>query len=41
MFAVGLSMMEAMTAEPAMECYDLANLQVRPDFFNRKYTEMI
>lgn len=39
-YAVGLTMLEAMTAEPAMECYDLANLKIKQGYFDRKYQEM-
>lgn len=34
-------MMETMTAEPAMECYDLMNLMVKPDYFNKNYNAML
>ena len=40
MFAIGLSMLEAMTAEPAMECYDLKNLRIKNGYFTHKYDEM-
>ena len=39
-FAVGLTMLEAMTAEPAMECYDLKNLTIKSGYFDEKYQEM-
>ena len=39
-FAVGLTMLEAMTAEPAMECYDLKNLTIKSGYFDGKYNEM-
>jgi hypothetical protein len=31
-FGVGLTMIETMTAEPAMEAYDLANLKLKTGF---------
>jgi hypothetical protein len=39
-FAVGLSMLEAMTFEAAMECYDLNNLVIKADYQKRKLREL-
>jgi hypothetical protein len=36
MFAVGLTMLEAMTFEPAMECYDLQKLSIQSSYLPRK-----
>lgn len=36
MFSLGLTMYEAMTFEPAMECYDLEKLRIKKDFFVNK-----
>jgi hypothetical protein len=33
-------MMEAMTFEPAMECYDLNGLAIKSDFQNRKILDL-
>lgn len=30
-----------MTAEPAMEAYDLVNLRIKPDYLSRKYQELL
>lgn len=30
-----------MTAEPAMECYDLKNLRLKNGYFSNKYNEML
>lgn len=40
MFAVGLSMLETMTFEPAMECYDLNSLAIKADYHKRKVEEL-
>lgn len=39
-FAVGLSMLEVMTFEPAMECYNLHSLTLKPDYHSRKLEEL-
>jgi hypothetical protein len=41
MFSLGLAMYEAMTFEPAMECYDLEKLKIKKDFFQNKPQIMI
>jgi hypothetical protein len=40
MFAIGLSMLEAMTFEPAMECYDLNSLAVKPNYNLKKSKDL-
>jgi hypothetical protein len=40
MFAVGLTMIEAMTFEAAMECYNLNSLEIMNDFYERKEKEI-
>mgnify|MGYP003691398889 CR=1 FL=1 len=36
MWQIGLSLLESMTAEPAMECYDLSTLTLKKGYFDKK-----
>jgi len=40
MFAVGLTMIEAMTFEAAMECYNLNTLEIISGYYERKEAEI-